>query len=622
MNADLLGRRSAAPSRPWHLTAFRVPADGARRPTGTALVDRVRELRARILYDNGRRPDFRTASGDHVDDQHLDFGAWHFVGRRTADGPPLGYVRLSTPDTGERFQSREYLGAEAYAQLLLDSGLGTGETYEHSRLVVEHHARKLGLGVQLNALALAAARHLGAKTMVGTSGTKDGQDAFHARFGFRPVDGTRRYVEHYTEDVVLLMCRIGDAAGDYSDLVAEYTDLFPQLVVDAETVRLDLPAMREEAPATLAAALASARTEHAPDRRSWRPEPVDGPGELRALLASGRVREVHDTIEQQIAELVRSREPGPRYDDPAELAAARERQLDGAEPWEYGSWFFHPWSGRLVHVLPAPEFRMVRTDRNRGKIDRPEQRRLLDRRIGVIGLSVGSASALTLAMEGIGGAYRLADFDTLSLSNLNRLRAAAHDVGVNKCVLAARQMYEIDPYLDIEIFPGGLTDEVMEEFFTADGGIDLLVEECDTPYVKLAARERARALGVPVLMDANDRGLLDVERFDLEPERRLLHGRLGATCAADVAGELSFEETVDLILAMVDADRISPELAAAIPLIGTTYSSWPQLASGVALGGALTADAARRVLLGRPLASGRYYTDFDALLAPDRSTVR
>ncbi|MEU5891666.1 hypothetical protein ABZ835_33230 [Streptomyces sp. NPDC047461] len=271
----------------------------------------MRELRARILYDNGRRPDFRAASGDHVDDQRLDFGAWHFVGRRTADGPPLGYVRLSTPATGEQFQSREYLGPEAYAQLLLDSGLGTGETYEHSRLVVEHHARKLGLGVQLNALAPAAARHLGAKAMVGTSGTKDGQDAFHARFGFQPVKGTRQYVERYTEDVVLLLCRIGEAAGDYSDLVAQYTDLFPQLVVNAQTVRLDVPTMREEEPHTLSAALTLARTALAPDQESWRPEPVEGSRALRTLLASGRVREVHDTIEQQITELVRSREPGP-----------------------------------------------------------------------------------------------------------------------------------------------------------------------------------------------------------------------------------------------------------------------------------------------------------------------
>ena len=35
--------------------------------------------------------------------------------------------------------------------------------------------------------------------MIGTSGTADGQDRFHERFGFRPVPGTRRYVEQYPE---------------------------------------------------------------------------------------------------------------------------------------------------------------------------------------------------------------------------------------------------------------------------------------------------------------------------------------------------------------------------------------------------------------------------------------
>ena len=58
---------------------------------------------------------------------------------------------------------------------------------------------------------------------------------------------------------------------------------------------------------------------------------------------------------------------------------------------------------------------------------------------------------------------------------------------------------------------------------------------------------------------------------------------------------------MDLILAMVDADRISPALAASIPEIGRTLSSWPQLASGVALGGALVTEAARRILLGGPV---------------------
>jgi hypothetical protein len=72
---------------------------------------------------------------------------------------------------------------------------------------------------------------------------------------------------------------------------------------------------------------------------------------------------------------------------------------------------------------------------------------------------------------------------------------------------------------------------------------------------------------------------------------------------------------------MVDADRISPELGASFGRLGTTLSSWPQLASGVALGGALTAEAARRILLKQPCPSGRFYTDLQEQLHPDNDTA-
>jgi hypothetical protein len=121
-------------------------------------------------------------------------------------------------------------------------------------------------------------------------------------------------------------------------------------------------------------------------------------------------------------------------------------------------------------------------------------------------------------------------------------------------------------------------------------------------------------------MDCNDRGLLDIERFDREPGRPLLHGRLGSLTSSDVRS-LTVQERVDLIIAMVDPERISPELAASVPEIGRTLSSWPQLASGVALGGALVGEAARRILLGRPCDSGRFYVDLAQLVAPDRDTV-
>ncbi|MYS06500.1 hypothetical protein GTW71_08635, partial [Streptomyces sp. SID6041] len=239
----------------------------------------------------------------------------------------------------------------------------------------------------------------------------------------------------------------------------------------------------------------------------------------------------------------------------------------------------------MVHVLPEPEFRLVRTDRNRDKITREEQQGLLRRRIGVVGLSVGSSAALTCAMEGVGGAFRLADFDRLGLSNLNRLRAGVHDIGVEKSVLCARRMYELDPYLDIEIFRRGITEDTIEDFF-GDGpdgqGLDLLIEECDTPWVKVCARERARDRRIPVLMDTNDRGVLDVERFDLEPGRPLFHGRTGAVTAADVR-DLDRDATLRLLLDIVDENMLSTAMTDALTRVGHTLSSWPQLASGVML---------------------------------------
>ncbi|WP_327140569.1 ThiF family adenylyltransferase [Nocardia sp. NBC_01327] len=362
-----------------------------------------------------------------------------------------------------------------------------------------------------------------------------------------------------------------------------------------------------------------------PDRDVWQPvvlEPVHAADHaaMAALLESEAVREVHDTIETQLHELIRSREPGRRFDR-AQLAAKVEEQLAGTEIWAYGSWVWYPWSGRLVHVLPREEFRLVRTDRNREKIQRPQQRRLLDSRIGIVGLSVGNSAAITLALEGVGGAFRLADFDELSLSNMNRLRAGVHHLQVGKTVICARQLFEIDPYLDIEIMPAGLTDATMSDFFEGAGApIDLLVEECDTPYVKIAAREHARALGIPVIMDGNDRGMLDIERFDLEPDRPLLHGRIGDITAADLPA-LSDHDKIELLLKMVDSERISPALAAALPEIGRTLSSWPQLASDVALGGALVTEAARRILLALPCESGCFYLDLEALIAPEHNTA-
>lgn len=596
-------------SVPWYLAAFSAPLDGG---TDDSLVEMVREIRARVLFDYGRRPAFRLADSAHVDDQELDYGAWHFIARRDPGGAPLGYVRLATPSTWELFQSRAFLGTDRYREVLHMEGAGEEETFEHSRLVVEHHARKLGLGAYLNAVAIGAAHSLGAKLMIGTSGTKDGQNLFHERFGFRELPDTRRYVSQYTEDVVIMVHRVGDGAGEYAGLVSELRDAFPALA--AAGCR---PPGTAAPPQLLAASVSrrpTATVIDSAEHGDWRAvlfdrARADEREACEALLASGKAREVCDTVDDQLVELIRCREPGARYDR-TQVAALKARQLALCALGDFGTWAWYPWSARLVHVLPREEFRLVRTDRNRGKIERPAQRRLLGYRIGVIGLSAGSASARTLALEGIGGAFKLADASQISLADLNRLDAGTHELGVNKAVMTGRRLSEIDPYLHIEVVTGDLSGAAMGEFLA---GIDLLVEECDDLHVKIACRERARALGIPVVAPYGDRGMLDIERFDLQPARPLLHGLLSGISSA-TARSLTEPEKADLILQLLNEKHLSPELRASLGRVGEELSGWPRLGSEAALGGALTAEAARRILLGDYCPSGRFYADVAGLI--------
>ncbi|GAB2935233.1 Rv1355c family protein [Rhodococcus aerolatus] len=275
-----------------------------------------------------------------------------------------------------------------------------------------------------------------------------------------------------------------------------------------------------------------------------------------------------------------------------------------------GVWVHYPWRRTLVGVLGAEAFRLLRLDRNRNKITAAEQARLTGLRIGVVGLSVGHAIAHTLALEGLCGALRLADFDTLELSNLNRIPASLLDLGENKAVVAARRIAELDPFLDVAVLPEGLTPDNLAGFLD---GLDVLVEECDSLDVKVLLRQGARERGIPVLMQTSDRGLLDVERFDLEPGRPLFHGLLGDLDPAALAG-LATKDKVPHVLRILDAPALSARMAASMAEVGRTLTTWPQLGGDVTLGGACVAAAVRRLGTGAPLASGRVRIDPDDAL--------
>ncbi len=177
---------------------------------------------------------------------------------------------------------------------------------------------------------------------------------------------------------------------------------------------------------------------------------------------------IYDTMASQLKELVKSFSPRQTL-TPAEIEERKSEHLAGSDIMEYGVWVYYPWSEKLVHILDEKEFVFLRTNRNKYKITGEEETRLSTKRIGVIGLSVGQSVSLTLAMERTFGELRIADFDDLEITNLNRLRTGIHNMGLLKTVLVAREIAEIDPFLKVTCFHEGITDENMERFLMDNG---------------------------------------------------------------------------------------------------------------------------------------------------------
>lgn len=349
---------------------------------------------------------------------------------------------------------------------------------------------------------------------------------------------------------------------------------------------------------------------HVSAGKSWSPEIYDrkqGDNEAFSQLLATEGIHVLDTIEDQLAELITLRRPGHQWTESEKHVAVRSRL--GEHPDRYGVWVYYPWRHALVHLLPEEEFREVRTNRNMHKITAEEQGLLAKKRIAIAGLSVGSGIAMALAMERIGGELRLADFDDLELSNLNRIRSSVLNLKIPKAVVVAREIAELDPFIKVVLFEDGVTPENIEEFLGGEQPVDLLLEECDSFLMKLSLRWEARERKIPVVMDTSDRGLIDVERFDLNPNAGLLHGRFSDE---EVRSAIDANEwNPEWLFRMVRQDELSERMLLSMKEMNKTVSRWPQVASEVVMGAGVAAQICRMILLGDGQITGRKFIDIN-----------
>ncbi|TAH27560.1 MAG: Rv1355c family protein [Cytophagales bacterium] len=336
------------------------------------------------------------------------------------------------------------------------------------------------------------------------------------------------------------------------------------------------------------------------------------------LLINNKNTQVYDSIQSQLKDLIQIRHPASILLN-TELNELVKIHLGTMNIDEYGVWVYYPWSNRLVHLLPEEEFIEVRTNRNLYKITPQERELLAKKRIGIIGLSVGQSVALTIALERTAGELIIADFDQLELSNLNRIRTGLHNIGLRKTEIVAREIAEIDPFIKITCFTEGINTDNLNQFLTQSTPLDLLIDECDSLPIKILCRKSARALKIPVLMDTSDRGMLDIERFDLEPQREIFHGLLVNIENIDFKN-LSEEHRLSILAKIVGVKEISSRLKASVLEMNQSIKSWPQLASSVVLGGAIVAETARRILLKEPVKSGRFYIDLSEIIL-EKTTI-
>ena len=332
------------------------------------------------------------------------------------------------------------------------------------------------------------------------------------------------------------------------------------------------------------------------------------------------ISQIIDAYKEQLEDLFLARNPqykfNRNYQD--DYAKFYKEHITGKTAEDVGEWVYFPWNKFLAHYLSDEMHQEIRTARNKNLITKEEQSKFYNYKVGIAGLSVGSHAALTLGMMGAGKVMKLADPDTISASNLNRIRYDYTKIGVSKCDLAAEQIYQMNPYAEIYDFPQGITDENIQEFLS---GLDVLVEEMDNLEMKIKLRLEAKKMGIPVIMatDNGDNVIVDIERYDLDPNLKIFNG---------VAGDLTLEEfqkfppqeLPKLATKIAGADMVAPKMMASLLEVGRTLYSWPQLGDAATLSGVVIAYLIKRIANGEKIRTGKLEVNLDSIFDPEYHT--
>jgi hypothetical protein len=216
-------------------------------------------------------------------------------------------------------------------------------------------------------------------------------------------------------------------------------------------------------------------------------------------------------------------------------------------------------------------------------------------------MSVGSNIAFVLTQAGISQKIILADFDELDTTNLNRIWAGVHQVGLNKAVIAARRIYEDNPYAKVDIFTKGMDVKTLEKLLKTKK-VDCIVEEIDQLQMKIDTRKLALKYKVPVLMvtDNGDWAVLHIERYDLGYKK--IFGKDIKYWDRRMKSFEGKKDFADIVINDIvgGPDKVDPKmLACAGKVVKKELISWPQLGSAALLGGVAVTVAIKNIVSGK-----------------------
>ncbi|MBA2849513.1 hypothetical protein G4V39_09970 [Thermosulfuriphilus ammonigenes] len=159
-----------------------------------------------------------------------------------------------------------------------------------------------------------------------------------------------------------------------------------------------------------------------------------------------------------------------------------------------------------------------------GLLTPEELARLRETTVAIPGLGgVGGGHLIALVRSGV-GSFKLADLDTFEPHNINRQYGAkAATAGREKLEVMVEEALSINPYLRIERFPKGVSEENLDEFLS---GVSVIIDGIDffSFDLRRALYRAAKEKGIPVitaaplgfscaiLVFAPDRGL-DFDRY-------------------------------------------------------------------------------------------------------------